>query len=43
MPPLVRIDYVWHSDDFHAVEAALGPYLGSDHLPVTAALALESG
>lgn len=41
IPPLVRIDYIWHSDDFRAVDAAVGPYLGSDHLPVLASLALE--
>lgn len=38
LPPLIRIDYVWHSDDFRAVEAYAGPYLGSDHLPVLATL-----
>lgn len=41
IPPLVRIDYIWHSTDFQAVSAALGPYLGSDHLPVYATLALN--
>lgn len=41
IPPLVRIDYIWHSDDFRALEAAQGPYLGSDHLPLYATLALE--
>ncbi|MEP7292615.1 MAG: endonuclease/exonuclease/phosphatase family protein [Chloroflexota bacterium] len=42
IPPLVRIDYIWHSNDFRAIEAAQGPYLGSDHLPLYATLALES-
>ncbi len=32
--PLVRIDYVWHSGAFQAVSAEVGPYLGSDHLPL---------
>ena len=41
IPPLVRIDYIWHSSDFRALEAAQGPYLGSDHLPLYATLALE--
>ena len=38
LPPLIRIDYVWHSQAFHAENARVGPYLGSDHLPVEAAL-----
>ncbi|MBI5667097.1 MAG: endonuclease/exonuclease/phosphatase family protein [Chloroflexi bacterium] len=38
LPPLIRIDYIWHSDAFRAVEAYAGPYLGSDHLPVLATL-----
>ena len=41
IPPLVRIDYIWHSADFRAVAAAVGPFLGSDHLPMLATLALE--
>jgi endonuclease/exonuclease/phosphatase (EEP) superfamily protein YafD len=41
VPPLVRIDYIWHSDAFRTLEAAQGPYLGSDHLPFTATLALR--
>ncbi len=38
LPPLIRIDYVWHSPAFHAETAKVGPYLGSDHLPVEAVL-----
>ena len=38
LPPLLRLDYVWHSDHFRAVEAAVGPALGSDHRPVLVAL-----
>lgn len=34
LPAFVRIDYIWHSDHFRAVKAAVGPNLGSDHLPV---------
>jgi vancomycin resistance protein VanJ len=41
LPPLVRIDYIWHSDHFRTIEATRGPYLGSDHLPVQALLALD--
>jgi vancomycin resistance protein VanJ len=38
VPPLLRIDYVWHSDAFRAVNAEVGPALGSDHLPVVTVL-----
>jgi endonuclease/exonuclease/phosphatase (EEP) superfamily protein YafD len=38
VPPLVRIDYVWHSRDFQAVSAAMGPHLNSDHLPLSVTL-----
>jgi vancomycin resistance protein VanJ len=34
IPPLLRLDYVWHSPHFRAVGAEVGPKLGSDHLPV---------
>lgn len=34
IPPLLRIDYVWHSRHFHTQQAAIGPQLGSDHLPL---------
>ena len=40
LPPLVRIDYIWHSDQFEAVNAQQGPVLGSDHLPLMATLEL---
>lgn len=36
---LVRVDYVWYSDHFHAIESWVGPHAGSDHLPVLARLA----
>lgn len=38
--PLLRIDYVWYSPQLRAVNAELGPDLGSDHLPVIAELEL---
>ncbi|MCA9906435.1 MAG: endonuclease/exonuclease/phosphatase family protein, partial [Anaerolineae bacterium] len=38
VPPLVRIDYIWHSDGWVAQAAARGPLLGSDHLPMTGTL-----
>ncbi len=37
-PPLVRIDYIWLTEDFRAVRAWVGPDGGSDHLPVLADL-----
>ena len=38
LPALIRIDYIWHSRGFYALNAEVGPYLGSDHLPVAATL-----
>jgi endonuclease/exonuclease/phosphatase family metal-dependent hydrolase len=40
IPPLIRIDYIWHSDSFQTISAQQGPPLGSDHLALTATLAL---
>ncbi len=40
LPPVFRLDYVWHGDGLCAVEAWVGPRLGSDHLPHVATLAL---
>lgn len=40
IPPLVRIDYIWHSDAFQTLQAEIGPAIGSDHLPVLATLEL---
>lgn len=40
IPPLMRIDYIWHSEHFRAIHAWVGPRLGSDHLPVLAVLEL---
>ncbi len=38
LPPFVRIDYIWHTDELRAVTAQVGDPIGSDHLPVTALL-----
>lgn len=38
VPPLLRTDYVWHSEHFCTIEAQRGPTLGSDHLPLYADL-----
>jgi vancomycin resistance protein VanJ len=39
--PLWRIDYIWHTTDFKVLAVRLGPFTGSDHLPVVAELVLE--
>lgn len=39
--PIQRIDYVWHSNDFVAVEAFVGQDDSSDHLPIVAELELD--
>lgn len=38
LPPMLRVDYVWHSAHFRAITSWLGPSAGSDHLPVLAEL-----
>ncbi len=43
LPPLIRIDFVWHTAHFQAVRAWVGPGVGSDHLPVLAELAWIAG
>lgn len=34
VPPLLRIDYVWHSRELRPVQAMRGMRLGSDHYPL---------
>lgn len=34
--PLLRIDYIWHSDALRPTHAAVGAPIGSDHLPLSA-------
>ena len=38
LPPLLRVDYVWHTAHFRAVDSWIGANAGSDHLPVLAEL-----
>ena len=38
--PVQRIDYVWHSEAFKALQAFVGADGGSDHLPIVAKLKL---
>lgn len=40
MPALLRIDYIWHSDDLVALTSEQGPFLGSDHLPLVSTFVL---
>lgn len=39
--PLIRIDYIWYSDELFATSAWVGPDSGSDHRPVIADLTLR--
>jgi vancomycin resistance protein VanJ len=41
LPPLLRLDYIWHSNDFQAQQVKLHKGLGSDHFPVLATLSLK--
>lgn len=41
IPPLLRIDYVWHSDALRAVSARVGVPLSSDHLPLVVEFAWQ--
>jgi endonuclease/exonuclease/phosphatase family metal-dependent hydrolase len=42
LPPVIRIDYIFHSPHFAAIESSVGPSLGSDHLPTVSRLALNA-
>lgn len=39
IPPVVRIDYLWHSDGLQTVSAERGAFVTSDHLPMIAEIA----
>ncbi|MDQ7027162.1 MAG: endonuclease/exonuclease/phosphatase family protein [Anaerolineae bacterium] len=41
LPPVLRIDYVWHSSSLRTVQAQIGERRGSDHLPVIVDIALD--
>jgi len=44
IPPLLRVDYVWHTEHFRTLDSWIGHNAGSDHLPVLAELArVEEG
>ncbi|MBL8155879.1 MAG: endonuclease/exonuclease/phosphatase family protein [Anaerolineae bacterium] len=40
LPPVIRIDYLWHSPSLRALSAWRGQPAGSDHLPMLAVLEL---
>ena len=42
IPPLVRLDYLWHNDGLRTVNAWQGPPVGSDHLPLFALLEIAT-
>jgi endonuclease/exonuclease/phosphatase family metal-dependent hydrolase len=39
LPPLIRIDYIWHSNGLRTIHAWQGEETGSDHIPLLAELA----
>jgi endonuclease/exonuclease/phosphatase (EEP) superfamily protein YafD len=43
LPPLLRVDYVWHTAHFRATDSWIGHHAGSDHLPVLAELERVNG
>jgi endonuclease/exonuclease/phosphatase family metal-dependent hydrolase len=43
LPPLLRVDYVWHTAHFRAIDSWIGDHAGSDHLPVLAELLRVDG
>jgi endonuclease/exonuclease/phosphatase family metal-dependent hydrolase len=43
LPPLLRVDYVWHTEHFRTLSSWIGGNAGSDHLPVLAELVRVDG
>jgi endonuclease/exonuclease/phosphatase (EEP) superfamily protein YafD len=41
IPPMLRIDYVWHSAALRTVQAQIAERRGSDHLPVIVDIAIR--
>jgi vancomycin resistance protein VanJ len=39
--PVLRVDYLWITRDIEPLDSWVGPYSGSDHLPVLARLAIR--
>lgn len=40
VPPMLRLDYIWHTPDIRSVATWVGADVGSDHLPVVSRLAV---
>jgi vancomycin resistance protein VanJ len=40
--PVLRVDYIWHTQGLNSLRAWVGKDTGSDHLPVMARLALDA-
>lgn len=38
LPPMVRIDYVWHTENLRSLDSWVGKDAGSDHMPVLAVM-----
>ena len=43
LPPMFRIDYIWHSDHLRSLDCWVGKDAGSDHMPVMAVMAFMEG
>jgi len=41
LPPLLRVDYIWHTAELNTIAARVGRSSGSDHLPVLARVELR--
>ena len=41
LPPLLRIDYLWHSESLETIEAQVEPRMASDHLAIRASFAFR--
>lgn len=43
LPPMLRVDYIWHTAELNTISAWVGRNAGSDHLPVLARMELRKG
>ena len=39
VPPILRLDYIWHTEHFRTLNVQVGEDVGADHLPLRAELA----
>jgi endonuclease/exonuclease/phosphatase (EEP) superfamily protein YafD len=40
--PVQRVDYIWHTDELHVIDAFIGTDGGSDHLPMIATFSMPT-